>query len=146
MNIFSDDSKENFVKLFIENVQYGKIKINVEGLENPLYSKHETLKNRIMYLANADIDDSDDYMNSIKTIYNSILELKLEGRIDGEFNDVTTEEIIHKLKLQNNRLKKDNQRLYNENLLLANELRDRQNILESYEQLFTKKDDKDESH
>jgi hypothetical protein len=96
-----------------------------------------------MYLANADVDDADDYMNSIKTIYNSILELKLEGRIDGKFSDVTTEEIINKLKLENENLKKENQRVYNENLLLANELRDRQHILESYEKPYTKK--KDES-
>jgi hypothetical protein len=41
MNIFSDDSKEKFVKLFIENLQYGKIKIKVEELQEPLYSKHE---------------------------------------------------------------------------------------------------------
>lgn len=144
--IFSNESKEKIVLAFIDSLQIGKIRVNNQRIyDNVNYDQITELKNHIKYLAYEDVNDLNVYYHVINLVYDCMLELRLRNVIEGEVIDKMAEQIIAELKTENESLKKENQRLYNENLLLANELRDRQNILESYEQPFTKKRDIDES-
>ena len=135
------------MKIYFNNLQYGKVWINSERLE---LTKNYATINKLTY----DINDllkihhtrQDLYNDLIDSAYLSIINLRLEGLLEGEMIDTAYETIVKDLRNENESLKKDNQRLHNENLLLAGELRDRQNIIERYEKPFTKKqDNKDES-
>jgi hypothetical protein len=58
----------------------------------------------------------------------------LHATLTGVLHDKTYEDRIEELEARIEALQADNARLRNENIILTNELRDRQNIINSYEQ------------
>ena len=78
----------------------------------------------------------------IGSIYNYVLQLRLDLVIRGELQDKANEELIQELTEKNKTLEEKNQKVYSDNVLLANELHDSTNIIQGYENAFVpKKDD-----
>jgi len=122
--MMSFEAKEKKVRLCIENLIDGHLTI----VERNLTDLGVKVKGKILVMANT-TQESDGYRNQVAVLYTDILSLRLDSALDGLIIDKDYEA-----------LKSENERLRKENISLARELKDRQHIIEEYENMAYNKD------
>jgi predicted nucleic acid-binding Zn-ribbon protein len=140
------ENKEETVKLFIKSLMTGQIKISKSVVLSAAYHYEQHLLDLDKKIREFQKKPSSD---NIDFIFDSIARLRVYGFLDGELvdyekklRDLRSE--ISNLKNQIKELELKNKKLKDENIQLAEELKDRQNIINTYEGGFLNGDSNDD--
>ncbi len=125
------------VELIINNLHWGHLTMNHEKFGSEGMELARQLDENIKIFQSDDFcyDDEENYKpEHVRWLFDFFTKARSYGALTGVLHDETYENRIKKLEARLETLKADNERLRSENLLLVNELHDRQNIINSYEQ------------
>jgi hypothetical protein len=146
MKIFDPEYKEETVRLFIQNLLWGKVSIDYmrfgskqEGLK---FAKE--LNEKVNYWQNhmflCDDEDPQYFAGVQDWIYNAIHECRAYGALVGELHDKTDEDRIKELEQEVEKWKANFESVKSDAIILANELnntrselQDTKHIIDSYE-------------
>src|SRR6266516_1010995 len=123
--------KKQTVQLFVDNMIWGNISINSFASEmDGIVDFTRSLEQNIIDLHKNPTEETIDW------IYKAIIKLRVHGAVTYILRNISAEEMINGLRETVKQKENENEALRSDNIKLAEQLKDGQNLINSYERQF----------